>query len=897
MRLNWEGRAKRKGGEGSPEAVGGETMFQIGGTTFSDDIETSNLPDPDQTKTVKVPRLHNPGGRLRSPEGSYDQVMRDASSLQSKAAPGPVQVAGISANYDRSHSPWSIGDRATSGASSTPYLRDQLSTTQLSRLRDTSASASPYPSPEDSFTDSPNGQNKSYASHMNNYQPPQSAQMLPPILSPSYMPPNFGNHRSQQDPLTMVDLHRKRMRFSSPFELRDIPRRHGERTHVPCPNEAEAYYMDSTPTTKSPFGPPQPPQRPPDDQYNAGFGSPMTPGTPFGTMDGISSQISTRDSPLAPVVAPDPRRLSVESLLSTPPANTGTSTFTLNEDSNSKSGWLPSHSDEDSIFYGIDRGFEDLDVPKNDDHRVLSTAIRTPSGNNLLLGFADTDSDSPAEFGFGLFGKNTTDDSGGYYSNPVPVTIPRSLDPLPPTLRDNSMNLLYFHHFLNHTARILTPHDCSGNPFKNILPQSKCRNQCCRSKHQHTNAPIVALKDPNLLHLLLAYSAGHRARLLNHPEPAIRIAMWVRDVFPNLRHALSDTTGQISNSMLATAIMLTSLEIVSPNTFEVPIPWQIHLSTARRMITARGGVEAVHRKDKVSYFLSRWFVYLDVLGSLSGGKNDRPLHNGDYWSEARSSRPSLPSPVSTATSSDSVTTNAHSNGGRPTTKSATSEESIAMCFPLEDAASEDEDDFQIDCLLGFTSRCVSILARIASLARKCDIARIDPVSLTIRPEWTPSTSTIAEAEFLKSQLKAARTHRYRGCPHRRPNNEIEDGWDALEMVATNEAFHWAGLVHLDRRILGKESKDDDVQTAVREIAGTLYKVRKGGTAEACLLWPMFTAGCEAPKEGAFRERILERLRSVEGCGMTQAYKARTLMEKVWETGKPWETLVQGEFFG
>ena len=88
------------------------------------------------------------------------------------------------------------------------------------------------------------------------------------------------------------------------------------------------------------------------------------------------------------------------------------------------------------------------------------------------------------------------------------------------------------------------------------------------------------------------------------------------------------------------------------------------------------------------------------------------------------------------------------------------------------------------------------------------------------------------------------------------------------MVATNEAFHWAGLVHLDRRVLGKSSRDPEVQNAVREIVGALYKVRKGGTAEACLLFPMFTAGCDAQDLGQ-RELIMERLRSVEGSGMTQ----------------------------
>ncbi len=328
----------------------------------------------------------------------------------------------------------------------------------------------------------------------------------------------------------------------------------------------------------------------------------------------------------------------------------------------------------------------------------------------------------------------------------------------------------------------------------------------------------MAVQDINLLNLLLAYSASHRARLLGQPEPANRIALWVQHVFPTLRHALDGSKEQISNVNLATAIMLASLEIISPNTFEVPVPWQNHLNTARRMIVARGGPESVHRKDKVSYFLSRWFAYLDVLGSLSGGKNDQPLFSGSYWAN------------------DDL---------------------------------DEENDFEIDCMLGFTSRCVSILAKIAELARQCDSERIDPNG-TIQQYWRPSQKVTRAADKLQSDLQEARTHRFKGCnhSHKEAESETEKGWDSMEMIATNEAFHWAGLVHLHRRVYGKPSSDPQVQTAVREIVGLLFKVRKGGTAEACLLFPMFTAGCDAQDQGQ-REKILDRIKSIEQFGMTQ----------------------------
>ncbi len=134
----------------------------------------------------------------------------------------------------------------------------------------------------------------------------------------------------------------------------------------------------------------------------------------------------------------------------------------------------------------------------------------------------------------------------------------------------------------------------------------------------------MAVHDDNLLNLLLAYSASHRARLLRQPEPATRIAHWVQDIFPNLRKALDDPNQIISNALLATAIMLASLEIISPKAFGVEVPWQRHLDTARQMIFARGGPKGMRvesRSDLVSDFLWSWFAYLDVLGSLSGGKN------------------------------------------------------------------------------------------------------------------------------------------------------------------------------------------------------------------------------------------------------------------------------------
>lgn len=124
--------------------------------------------------------------------------------------------------------------------------------------------------------------------------------------------------------------------------------------------------------------------------------------------------------------------------------------------------------------YGLDQGLPDLDVPRNNDTAAINGI--TPSQHGDLDSWLDNVDLGVPEFGFGLQKREFVFAKGGYYAAPVAIKIPRSLEPLPSTLLENPMNLLYFHHFLNHTARILVVHDCSQNPFRTILPQSKITN-------------------------------------------------------------------------------------------------------------------------------------------------------------------------------------------------------------------------------------------------------------------------------------------------------------------------------------------------------------------------------------------------------------------------------------
>ena len=121
--------------------------------------------------------------------------------------------------------------------------------------------------------------------------------------------------------------------------------------------------------------------------------------------------------------------------------------------------------------YGLDRGLPDLDIPRNDDAAAING--HSAAQQSELHAWAQKTDVGVSEFGFGLPKRECVFAKGGYYASPVPIKISRKLEPLPSTLLENPMNLLYFHHFLNHTARILVVHDCSQNPFRTLLPQSK----------------------------------------------------------------------------------------------------------------------------------------------------------------------------------------------------------------------------------------------------------------------------------------------------------------------------------------------------------------------------------------------------------------------------------------
>jgi hypothetical protein len=292
------------------------------------------------------------------------------------------------------------------------------------------------------------------------------------------------------------------------------------------------------------------------------------------------------------------------------------------------------------------------------------------------------------------------------------------------------------------------------------------------------------------------------------------------DTIPALRQALSDPSKNFSDANVATAIMLASLDIASPKTFDYNIPWQKHLNLARELIVARPGglhYQENFRRNPASSFLWSWAAYMDIIGSLSGGHKDS---------------------------------------------------STAWLFDYEIEDIVDGLD-EIDCVMGFSTRCVYVLAKVADLARKCDAERIEPLNGGghIKTNWQPSEEVMEQAQRLEGALHDSMNSPLRPCKHFHTRGDLTK-WNHDEMAATNRAYHLAGLIHLYKRILGRPREYRDVQAAVRDIIACFDHIRRGGPAERCLLFPIFTAGCDAMDE-AQRKFIRNRLSAGESAGMTQ----------------------------
>lgn len=145
---------------------------------------------------------------------------------------------------------------------------------------------------------------------------------------------------------------------------------------------------------------------------------PLTPST-------ISDDYSQAELALLPGASPSLPRFSLNALLAGSPGRS--QPFEGSASPSTSARLPPLHQ----TYYGLDRGFVDRDIGRNDDQNAISghspplqrDALDTPSE----LG----EQDLYPEFGFGMQQNSPSNEANNYYSGPVPIYISRDLEPLP----------------------------------------------------------------------------------------------------------------------------------------------------------------------------------------------------------------------------------------------------------------------------------------------------------------------------------------------------------------------------------------------------------------------------------------------------------------------------------
>lgn len=441
--LNWQGRNRKGGPAGN----------MLGTSSFS---TVQYRPEP---KT-----------KARKEHGDKQPGMVNSITVESSPnlVPNPTLGKRLS-NYTDAGTEAPIGPQfgeTPPHSAGLPPIRDI--DPSLSRIRTQNAES--YPSPAESNMGSPPGSSFPITPNKNCHRSSSSDPMPPPFSGSSHQQPpilqGLVGHSRQQ---SLEDHRAKRMRTSPVVDVFEHPKA-----------QQQSYNADSYFTAPSYMSRPKPPGLTPVNSCSPLHVTQRIPPTPANS-SGSDDHHHNYAKPSPPYTgSPNTRRVSIQSLVS------GTSPAASPGDAPGDSGFQCRLIDTIGSLskkrtYGFDHGLPDQDIPNNKDEDILSpytpkTTAASPSS------FSGMDFDfnldgNPSEFGFLLdlpteVQQQTQQEVKSYYSRIVKVEISTSLGPLPPELQSHQMNLLYFHHFVDHTARILVPYDCSENPFKTLLPKS-----------------------------------------------------------------------------------------------------------------------------------------------------------------------------------------------------------------------------------------------------------------------------------------------------------------------------------------------------------------------------------------------------------------------------------------
>jgi Fungal specific transcription factor domain len=392
-----------------------------------------------------------------------------------------------------------------------------------------------------------------------------------------------------------------------------------------------------------------------------------------------------------------------------------------------------------------------------------------------------------------------------FMSDEVVKIIAQPLPILSPMLQRNPTFRQLFDHFILHTCSVLVPYDDVNNPFRTLLAQ-------------------MAL-DPSAEHLLaalLASSAAHQAGMRNEQAPRYLVSHLLHTTLGGLRKALGNPSQASTDSTLATAIALSSYNIISSDVQH----WRMHLDGAREIILHRRRTAPRPTHESTARaFLFKWFAYLDVIAGSSGLTLKE--HNYD----------SAVSLIEDVTDTHRTTT---------------------------------WEPPKFDTFTGFTSRLLPLLLRIGKLAQQKRLARQMHIDVSDNETFLRNVRSL-ELDFETAELESL-------------NFRVEGAIDPLledRLRACNDAFHAAARLHIQRRLHGLPQHT--VSHTVAQIFSAIQRVPVGSGPAISLLYPIFSAGVECT-QGEWRDYALYRMQEMEKLGIGNVQRAKKVMVETWKRG-------------
>lgn len=443
------------------------------------------------------------------------------------------------------------------------------------------------------------------------------------------------------------------------------------------------------------------------------------------------------------------------------------------------------------------------------------------------------------------------------------ASIPPQFMPLPEILLQVPFyrNLMDF--WVNVAADALVPAPSQiykDNPFKVLLPQ-------------------MAMKYPSILTTILAFSAGARALLTGVEISKDIVDQLIARSCKELVLQLKSKDTAISDGTLATVLLLSCNEGFNSKDFS---KHRVHTTGARQIIKARHNSLSSPQSSEsdspnsssdrlllsrtfkaslesdIAYFLTRWFVYIDVIGALSATKNSHYYLNPDELEI----------------------------------------DEVNMLNGLEQSKVESKKDPKrdIDHLLGFDVRFLPQFKDVILLIRKTEaFIKQNPNSDSLPIKYISKALEVKENIMKQYYEGEARRKKKMIDVKDRVNEDAKSGKlaDLIEqnniLRCTNKMFCDMAIINLYRRVLKIPRNSSIVQDIANGVLQILEDhIQSKSLAEICTIFCIFSAACETlnPK---MQELALYRFGELSKMGNANAAKSLRIFERCWTTGCDWIT--------